>query len=211
MIKFIKIFCLTCVLGASAFAQTQTDEYKKNEFYVGYSNQQIDSGNYRTANGFEGAYTRNIHKYFGIKGSVSGAYRTDNFDFTSTTGTMPTETYSYHQKSNRSVYNFLGGVQIKNNASGARFKPFGHALAGVAVIRNKIDITCTSGNCPAFITTLDNLSFSNTHFAAAVGGGLDIKINDKIDFRAIQVDYNPIFRSGFRQDNIRFGVGFVFK
>ena len=44
----------------------------------------------------------------------------------------------------------------------------------------------------------------------AVGGGLDIKINEKIDLRAIQVDYAPIF-SGFLQNNIRFGVGLVFK
>ena len=211
MIKFIKILCLTCVLTVSAFAQTQTDEYRKNEFYVGYSNQQLESGDYRTANGFEGAYVRNIHRYFGIKGSVSGAYRNDSFE---PTFTDPTNgTFSYRIKTSDAVYNFLGGVQVKNNASEARFKPFAHALAGVAVTRSKISApVCTAGTCPSIINNGAAFTFTNTNFAAAVGGGLDIKINEKIDFRAIQVDYNPIYRGGNNwQNNIRFGVGVVFK
>lgn len=210
MYGFIKILCLTCVLCAGVFAQNNPDEYKKNEFYGGYSNQQIDEGNYRTANGFEGAYVRNIHRYFGIKGSVSGAYGND--DFSGTFTDPNTGTYSYRVKTNTSVYNFLGGVQIKNNASKGRFKPFAHALGGVAVTRSKFRTTCTSGNCPAYIFGLDDVSFSDTHFAGALGGGLDIKINERLDFRAIQVDYNPIFRGGGSWDhNVRFGVGFVFK
>ena len=210
MNKFIKILISTCVLGVSAFAQTQTDEYRKNEFYVGYSNQQLDAGNYRTANGFEAAYTRNIHRYFGIKGSVSGAYRNDEFQLTINDPTNGT--YTYGGKLNTSVYNFLGGVQVKNNATNARFKPFAHALAGVAVTRSKNSgFTCFSGTCPSFITNSPSVTFTNTNFAMAVGGGLDIKINDRIDFRAIQVDYNPIFGGGFRRDNIRFGIGIVIK
>jgi opacity protein-like surface antigen len=211
MIKFIKILCLTCVLSVAAFAQTQTDEYKKNEFYAGYSNQQIDSGNYRTANGFEAAYVRNIHRYFGIKADVSGAYSSRQ-EFSITLNDTTNGTYTYRGSYRNEVYNILGGVQVKNNASRARFKPFAHALAGVAVSRSRNSaLTCTAGNCPTFITNSTPITFSSTNFAIAVGGGLDIKINDKIDFRAIQVDYNPIFRNGFRQDNIRFGVGFVFK
>jgi hypothetical protein len=211
MIKFIKILCLTCVLSITAFAQTQTGEYKKNEFYAGYSNQQIDGGNYRTANGFEGAYVRNIHRYFGIKADVSGAY-TNRQDFSITFNDPTNGTYTYRGSVRNQIYNFLGGVQVKNNASNARFKPFAHALAGVAVTRAKNSaLTCTAGTCPSFITNSTPITFKAKNFAVAVGGGLDIKINDKIDFRAIQVDYNPIFRDGFRQDNIRFGIGFVFK
>ena len=211
MIKFLKILLSTCVLCAAALAQADTDEYKKNEFYAGYSNQQLDRGSYRTANGFEGAYVRNIHKFFGIKGSVSGAYRRDNYSFTLQDPTVPGGTFSYRQKSSSSLYNLLGGVQVKNNASKARFKPFAHALAGVAVSREKIDISCTSANCPSIYAPTSNFTFTDTRFAAAVGGGLDIKINDRVDFRAIQVDYNPIFRGGGSWNhNIRFGTGIVF-
>lgn len=195
-------------MSVSIFAQDQTDEYKKNEFYVGYSNQQIDSGNYRTTNGFQGSYVRNVHRYFGIKADVSGAYGNQTFNGS---GTDTTSTpFTYRQKSNSSLYNFLGGVQVKNNASKARFKPFAHALAGVAVTREKFTIACTSANCPSGLNFSGN--FTDKHFAMAFGGGLDIKINDKIDFRAIQVDYNPIFRGGgFWQHNFRLGIGIVFK
>ncbi|HEY0461683.1 MAG TPA: outer membrane beta-barrel protein [Pyrinomonadaceae bacterium] len=210
MNTLIKILISTCVLCAGVFAQTNGDEYKKNEFYVGYSNQQIDRGNYRTANGVEAAYVRNIHRYFGIKADFSGAFRSDEFQVSSSD--TINGNYSYRGKGNNSYYNFLGGVQVKNNVSRARFKPFAHALAGVAVTRSKNDaLTCVSGTCPTFITNSVPFTFNNTNFAMALGGGLDIKINDKIDFRAIQVDYNPIFRGGFRQDNIRFGIGFVIK
>ncbi|HEY8560224.1 MAG TPA: hypothetical protein VIL74_07595 [Pyrinomonadaceae bacterium] len=209
MIKFIKILWLTCVLSVAATAQTNTDDYKKNEYYVGYSNQQIDSGdNYRPAHGFEAAYVRNVHRYLGLKGSVSGAFRgREQF---SLTGSDNNGAYSYRGSSRTEVYNFLGGVQVKNNASDARFKPFAHALAGVAVTRSKLGtLTCTSGDCPAFVDNSAPGTFRDTHFALAVGGGLDIKINDRVDFRAIQVDYNRIY--GLRQNNVRFGIGFVFK
>jgi opacity protein-like surface antigen len=216
MNKFIKILISTCVLGAGVFAQNtsqnqspnQTDEYRKNEFFVGYSRQQIDDGNFRGANGAEFSYVRNVHKYFGIKADVSGAFRNDEFQNTGIdAGGNP---FSYRLKYKRQVYNFLGGVQVKNNASDARFKPFAHALAGVAVTRTTGDLTCTQGNCTALSGAFG--PFTDTNFALAVGGGLDIKINDKIDFRAIQVDYNPIWRgTSSVQNNVRFGIGFVIK
>lgn len=210
MYKFINILCLTLFLSvAAAFAQTNTDEYKKNEYYVGYSNQQFDTGNYSTLNGFEGAYVRNVHRYFGIKADVSGGFRRDRFNFSGSDQTNGN--FSYSGKYSTSVYNFLGGVQVKNNAAKARFRPFAHALAGVAVRRYDNDpLVCTSGTCPTFINSATGGTFTSTNFAMALGGGLDIKVTDKIDFRAIQVDYNPIFGGGF-QNNVRFGIGVVFK
>ena len=211
MNKFIKLLCLTCVLCMNIFAQNQPDDYRKNEFYGGYSNQQIEGGNYRTANGFEAAYVRNIHRYFGLKADFSAAYQGD--DFTVSFNDPTNGAYSYRINADRSVYNILGGVQVKNNAAKSRFKPFAHALAGVAITREKFDrLTCTSGTCPAFVGNSIPLSFTNTNFAAAIGGGLDVKISDKIDLRAIQVDYNPIYRGGNNwQNNFRIGVGVVFK
>ena len=211
MNKFIKLLCLTCVLCINIFAQNQPDDYRKNEFYVGYSNQQIERGNYSTANGFEAAYVRNIHRYFGIKADFSAAYHDDGF--TAAFNDPANGAFSYRAGATRAVYNILGGVQVKNNAAKSRFKPFAHALAGVAITHDKFDrLVCTSGNCPTFVTNSVPVSFTNTNFAAAIGAGLDIKINDKIDFRAIQVDYNPIYRGGNNwQNNFRFGVGLVFK
>jgi hypothetical protein len=51
---------------------------------------------------------------------------------------------------------------------------------------------------------------NETGFGGAFGGGLDIKINDRIDFRAIQVDYNPVYTNRSFDNNVRIGVGIVF-
>jgi opacity protein-like surface antigen len=107
----------------------------------------------------------------------------------------------------RTRYNFLGGVQIKDNSSDARFKPFAHALIGAGHGRTKV----SSVTCPAGVDCSDLINDSETGFAGAFGGGLDIKLSNRVDFRAIQVDYNPIKFDSGTQNNVRFGVGFVFK
>jgi len=209
--KLIKAICLSIVLSVAVFAQTDnTDEYNKNEFYVGYSHQQVDEGGRRNLNGFEGSYTRNIRRYLGIRGTVSGA-----FENTTLRGTIPNPaggSFEFQQDYKRSVYNFLGGVQFKDNASKARFKPFAFALGGVAANRSQFkNLACTSGNCPTSIPFITNATFTDTGLAGSFGGGLDIKINDKIDFRAIQVDYNPIYSNSRVDNNFRIGIGIVFK
>lgn len=211
MNKLIKTFFLTTILSVCVFAQTSGgDEYKRNEFYAGYSNQQVDNFDRQSFNGFEAAYVRNIRRYVGIKGDFSAAFRKDDFE-----GNLPVlipggTAATFRGENNTSLYNFLGGVQIKDNASTARFKPFAHALAGVAHIRNTSRVTCTSGNCSTSFAP-GEFTFSDTGFSAALGGGLDVRVSDKIDFRLVQVDYNPIRANGRWNNNVRFGIGFVFK
>lgn len=211
MNKLIRAICLSIVLSISVFAQTDTDdEYNKNEFYVGYSNQQIDAGSRRNLNGFEGSYTRNVSRWFGIRGSVTGAYQ--NKTVHGVLNDPVNGFYTIQQDYKRSAYNFLGGVQIKDNASKARFKPFAFALGGVAVNRTRFtNLACTSSNCPTTVPIINNSSFTDTGLAGAFGGGLDIKINRKIDFRAIQVDYNPVYSDRRVENNFRIGIGIVFK
>ncbi len=201
MKKIITAFCLTILTGICASAQTVND-YNKNEFFVGYSNQQVDRGERQTFNGFEGSYVRNVSRYVGIKADISGAYRNEEFEsaFIVPGGTTPT---TFRAESKDSLYNFLGGVQVKDNASEARLKPFGHALAGVAHLRSKFRSTANGSG--------SSNTFSSTGFSAAVGGGLDIKINDRFDFRAIQADYNPVRTFGQWSNNFRFGIGLVIK
>lgn len=210
MNKLISAFGLTIILSICAFAQNSGDEFKRNEYFVGYSNQQVDTFGRATYNGVEAGYVRNIHRYFGIKGDFSAAYRKNNFSGNIYDPVTGAATVSFNNKNTSSLYNFLGGVQIKDNASKARFKPFAHALAGIAYNRFDSNITCASAGCGTVLIP-GNFKFSDTGFSAALGGGLDIKINDKIDFRAIQVDYNPIRTNGQWNNNVRFGIGFVFK
>lgn len=209
MNKLIKAFCLTVVLGIGIFAQNN-DDYKKNEFFVGYSYQPVDNGNRQSFNGFDVSGVHNFSRYFGIKGDFSGAYRNSEDDLFISNPINGSTTYII--KNNSSVYNVLGGIQVKDNASTTRFKPFAHALAGVAHTRFKSsNLRCSSGNCATTPIIFSDAAFSETRFAAAFGGGLDIKINDRFDFRAIQADYNPIFFGNSIQNNFRFGIGIVIK
>jgi hypothetical protein len=54
-------------------------------------------------------------------------------------------------------------------------------------------------------------SRSGSGLAGAVGGGLDIRINDRFDIRAGQIDYNPAHLNGVTVHNVRFGAGLVIK
>ena len=211
MKKIILAACLATGLCTAAMAQSSGD-YKKSEFYVGYSNGQIDNGvdtgssfqdfldDHTTFHGWEAAGVYNFHKYLGVKGDVSGTYNNKTFSFATPDGNVSFKT-------NNSLYNFLGGIQVKNNSTDARFKPFAHALVGVGVGHTKIkNVSCTgTADCSGLVG-----SETQSGFAGAFGGGVDIKLNDKIDLRAIQVDYNPV-HFDHTDNNVRLGIGVVFK
>ena len=222
MKKLILSGLMTLVCASFGLAQTTTtSDYKKSEFFVGYSNNQVDTGidfedpdtneiqeffdERESFHGFNVSATYNVSRYVGITGDVSGAYKNKNFSFNIPTGPTTTGTVSF--KTSNSVYNFLGGVQIKDNSTDARFKPFAYALGGAGHVRTKFrDVNCPTGaDCSFF-----DEDVSETGLAGAFGGGLDIKINDKVDFRAIKVDYNPIKLDGGVTHNVRIGVGLVF-
>jgi len=222
MNKLILALCLTIITSVFAVAQDPTDGYKKGEFFIGYSNGQIDTGlgdiddeefgididERETFHGFNTSGVYNVSRYFGVKADVSGVYNDRDFSFTVPTtavgGGTGTGTVSFESKN--SLYNFLGGVQIKDNSRSGRFKPFAHALVGAAHARTKIsNVVCPIGVDCSFI-----VSGSETGWAGAFGGGIDVRLNNSVQLRAIQVDYNPVWLDGARQNNIRLGVGLVF-
>ena len=193
-----------------ALAQSSGD-YNKVEFYGGYSYNRVQPNtksatafgstfencssaatdilgkNFQTFfcqrhgyNGFDTSIAYNFNRYFGVKANVTGHFKTipftDTFD-----GTAETNTVTEH------IYNFLGGVQMKDNSKTARFKPFAHALVGVA--RNSRKEVETS---PIPLDNFTNRS-KVTSFAMKLGGGLDVRLNRRFDLRLIEFDYNPIF------------------
>jgi len=221
----------TLLLAISTAVSAQSDEYKKYEFFGGYSSLYFDNlagdtsspgindvlGEKQNLRGFNLAAGVNFHKYVGAKFDYSLHLREDNFSRTLGNGTVDT-----------TVQNFLGGIQVKNNMEdGPRLKPFGHALFGVA--NQKIDVD--SPQLPALFGISD-FSVNETSFAMAFGGGLDIKLNNRFDLRVVQIDWNiikrgeqqlgtvlvptplqtvgsPFILPGNRQDNLRLGIGIV--
>ena len=83
-------------------------------------------------------------------------------------------------------------------------------MGGVGHARFKVDsITCsnTTVNCNNIVTG----SESETGLAGAFGGGLDIKVSERVDLRLVQFDYNPVRLDGSTLHNFRIGIGLNFK
>ena len=142
----------------------------------------------RNFNGFDGSITYNLSRYIGIKGDFTAHFKSQSF-VDKFTPPGVTQTLANTER----LYNFLGGVQIKNNSRSARIKPFAHALAGFARYTNRQQQTLDL--FPQFNFTIED---SETSFAMKLGGGLDIRAGKKIDIRVIELDYNPVF-AGDRQ------------
>ena len=197
------------ILTCTSLAAAQSDDYKKVEFYGGYSYQLIgndlddddvilDPESFR---GFNTSITGNVSRYFGLKFDFSGHFKSRPITFGPVVNGIDVDS---------SRYTYLGGVQLKNNSSEATFKPFVHALVGATHVRNRVKINdnfCIAiapTPCPADFTEKD------TGFAAALGGGVDIRASDRIDFRIFQVDYIPTRLFDGRQQTIRLGIGITF-
>jgi len=210
---FKSILIGTIILACASIAAAQSD-YKKFEFFGGFSHNRVDTGvgdeepalgdivNEREGfNGFEVSATGNLSRYIGLKGDFSGHFKNRNLQIPG----LPGSSVDIDSR----LFNFLGGVQIKDNSTEGTFKPFAHALAGVAHARNSVefnDVVCIAivpSPCSPFTE-------NETGFAAAFGGGLDIRASDRISIRAIQVDYNPTRLFDSTQHNFRIGVGIVF-
>lgn len=248
--KFVLIgFVLLLTLGATRVAAQQTDGYYKWEAYGGYlhgenrysaDRDRFDFGpggtqtvvlcsadgaaifgpNFQRLfcerngfNGVDGAVTYNVSRYFGITGDFTAQRRTATYVDTLVPGHTDTTDVT------ETKYQLFGGVQIKDNSRTTRFKPFAHALLGFA--REKL-----TGNTTSTLPAEPPSTFSDspTSFALKLGGGLDVRLNHRLDLRVIEVDYNPVFARdrtlsgtlpfgvrvlGHRADNVTFGVGLV--
>jgi opacity protein-like surface antigen len=88
------------------------------------------------------------------------------------------------------VFTFLIGPRFTARKGNLNY--FGHVLIGGA--RSKIE-------------TFE----SETDFAFAVGGGIDINASPNIAVRLFQADYLPIRTSGDTAHNFRYSIGFVYR
>ena len=93
---------------------------------------------------------------------------------------------SGHYEGGAALHYAVGGPRITYR-SGSRVEPYAHVMAGAALF----DV---DGN-----------------FAMTVGGGVDVKVNDGLAIRAVQVDYAPIFVDNFTLHNVKVSTGVVFR
>src|SRR5205085_6199723 len=156
---FAALFLAVC--ASVSFAQS--NDYKKGEFFAGYSANEVDTqGTFSTSgrdhfNGFNVEGTYNLTRYIGAQADFSYHQKSQRADFSITTSTFTAR-----------LSQFMGGVKVQDNATDARFRPFAHALIGVAHLKGEVNTT-------GFGTT----SSSDNGLAIAVGGGLDFRITKK--------------------------------
>ena len=63
-------------------------------------------------------------------------------------------------------------------------------MVGLGHVRTKVnDVVCN----PIALCPITEESFSDNGFTGVFGGGLDFRLDNTIQIRAIQVDYNPLW------------------
>jgi opacity protein-like surface antigen len=221
------LFMAACLMFIAPAVFAQAD--KRVEFFVGYSNLQAegipdpdDPSNVfdedffdrrRSLHGFNASAAGYFNSVFGFKGDFSFHRNEDTTSFTGGRDSVESQ-----------VYYFMGGPVVKFTTS-ARVAPFAHALFGGA--HNRFEVASVRDVTGG--TVRNTFDVGRTDFALAVGGGVDIRVGERVSVRAIQVDYAPTFLGdrtinllsaagalvpvtleGQRQDNIRFSVGIVF-
>jgi opacity protein-like surface antigen len=157
--------------------------------------------------GLELGATRNFHRWLGIAGEFSAHFSHDNLPatFKCGAGAPPScNTITQTASIDPELFNFLVGPEFKAR-NRSRFTPFANALFGVSHLTN------------TFSTASASLTFSRseteTGFAMAFGGGVEVRIHGPIGFR-YSADYDLAYlgqnTAGTRQrlDSVRstFGI-----
>jgi opacity protein-like surface antigen len=225
---------LSASLAPAQQQQTSSDEPKKAEYFIGLSYENANSrikatdvvsvngipvtggltpgGTLVTPNskrtdslGWNSSMTFYFTDRFGLTGDVSGVWRRENQTY-----------FNEPYRAQMEIYNFLAGPQVRF-VNDTKWTPFVRAMAGVAYSRNRFG--ARSATAP--FQTFDD---SSVDFAMGLGGGVDYRISDRVSYRIIQGDYNPIFRrgrtrttssgltleiDGKTENNLRFSTGIV--
>lgn len=183
------------VVASASMAFAQGDDYNKVEVSGGFSHARVDTGvddpdldddfadfltDRRGFNGFDASIAGNFTRYLGVKGNVSGHFKSDSF-------TDGLDTINTRER----MWQVMGGVQLKDNSKETVFKPYAHALVGVA--RQTVEFSS-----PDFTDTFD---VSDTNFAMKIGGGIDVRVHPRVDLRLVEFNYNPIFRGDITLDD----------
>lgn len=171
-----------------------------------------------TMHGFSGSAVYNFSKYLGAKVEISGNYRSNEVQADSVFLVVPCQlplgpctgttidnpntfraliVYSLgNSRTSQKNYNYLGGIQIKNNSTEKRIKPFAHIMAGISQQTVKLKDFTDNGNTFDRANDASKIfgtdKISNSGLAMQFGGGIDIRLNNRIDIRVVQVDYNPV-------------------
>ena len=175
-------FMWVIALIVIAALPAQAQETPKVEIMGGYSFLRADMGGADLSmHGWRASLTENVNSWLGGTADFSGFY-------------AETSPGAGQPDINVNAHTFLFGPQfsLRRNPS---FTPFMHVLlGGIHASRGYLGI-----------------SQPKTDFAAAFGGGFDVKVHNKLAIRVLQAEYIVTPFLNQRQDNIRLSAGIVLR
>ena len=207
MRRLVLLVGLVMVVGVSARAQ-----HPRVEIFGGYSYAKLDQDLFpspslsgrRNANGWGASVSLNANRFFGFTADFAGQFG----DVQTLTPTLACIAVfppppGCTTDVNFSTQQFLFGPRFTLRGAGAT--AFVHVLLGANRTRLS-SFPFFGGLVPAQ---------TETDFALAAGGGLDVRLSPFLALRAFQVDYIPVHQGGFiNQDfaqNIRVQTGIVLR
>jgi opacity protein-like surface antigen len=198
--KFICSISLLLLLGA--FAQAQSSETPIVEIFGGYS-----VVNKSTMHGWNTSVTINPrrNRWLGFVADWSSHYRSEK----SNIGSAELE-----GKVRLNTFLFGPRVSVRKNDA---VTPFVHALIGLSAFHISGQFSSTPpefpSNQPLPPFPLSSFSDTNIRYAAVVGGGLDVRVNDHLTVRPVQLDYlkTQIPETEIKQNRVRFSAGLVIR
>ncbi len=181
MRKLFLFVALTLALPLIAQAQ----DSPRTEIFGGYSYLRLDDdlNDDQDLNGWNASVNQTIFKkWLAFKADFSGHYGDSSIIF--------------GPGSDLTTYLFLFGPQFTLRKY-ERFQPFGHVLFGAA----RVDLD----------NDLLGLDLDDTAFALAAGGGVDVKVINRVWVRLFQADYVLTRFADDNQHNFRASSGLVLR
>jgi hypothetical protein len=185
MLKSLWITSLLAMLLVWLSVSVQAQETPKLELFGGYSYLRADDVSAgANMHGWNGSVTGNTNGWFGVTIDFSGHYRKID-DLPETRAQVNT-------------YLMAVGPRFSYR-SGGRVTPFAHLLAGVG--RSGYQAETIAGR-------FDGVHYS---YLLVAGGGVDLKLGDRLAYRLIQSDYVLTHFAGRFEHQVRLSTGLVLR
>jgi len=137
----------------------------------------------RDFHGFDTSVKYNLSRWIGVRGDFSMFMNEDRAtDAFGEGAERHVDTNVFKER----TYLLAGGIQVGDNSTGSRFRPFAHALVGVARQTSKDEQTSVGG-------IEFRIRDTATSFTFKVGAGLDVPVSNRVSVRLIEANYVPIF------------------
>ena len=204
MRRFILFATVLLIANLPASAQTS---YPSVEVSGGYSYMNAKVVDRDSLHGWGAGIAGNLSANWGFAAEFSGHYgnvKTPNstFEFPP----LPPITLP-GIKLSTSKYLFLFGPRF--SVRGDKLTGFAHVLVGGA--KTNLKSSFRDVGIIGFPLNVPSSTASETGFAMAIGGGVDVNVGKNFALRVLQVDYVPERLGGQWQHNVRAQFGIVFK